>query len=438
MLDLARRCDAWNTALVAHNNAGDSQAAMELCIEIYTALQRPLADREQHLGHESFGRLVDLLTVMQPVTDVRGILSFGARIMSRRPGRPAEEDADGPAKPTESTPKVIELFSLLANHAYEGSASMSNQNVLHLLRQIVAQHAEQMTAEQMRPLLAHSAELTWRCRTATDVNGETTRPVFAILEHQERLQESITTDTLPNQAWVGLLQHYFPYGLGELNPEFVLAENTRGVPQDFDRFAKRIVEFDQAGIKIPMQRTDFLLIAQILERMALIAATEAGTIRAQTIAQSITALVNITVSDLKKINNKNSMLHVPSAKVNPMQRTTVFNQYSLQPLQSTAVPMPYPEASQALERFRFDVLLHTAAVSDTFRKKNPSYRDKDHLNSLVELCANSLLAPKSLSRVAPAVRQQLVIEMPDGPVRQHLIKNDAALLKTAFTHDLGL
>lgn len=438
MLDLARRCDAWNTALVAHNNAGDSQAAMELCIEIYTALQRPLADWDQHLGHESFGKLVDLLKVMQPVTDVRGILSFGARIMSRRPGRPAEEDADGPAKPTESTPKVIELFSILANHAYEGSASMSNQNVLHLLRQIVAQHADQITADQMKPLLVHSAELTSRCATATDVNGETTRPAIAILEHQDRLQNSITSAILPNQAWVGLLQHYFPYGLGELNPELVLAENNRGVPQDFDRFAKRIIEFDEVGIKIPMQRMDFLLVAQILERMALVAATEAGTFRAQTIAESISALVNITVSDLKKINNKNSMLHVPFVKVNPMQRTTVFNQYSLQPLRSTAVPMPYPEAAQALERFRFDVLLHTAAVSDGFRNKNPSYQDMDYINSLVELCADSLMAPKSLSRVSPAVRRQLVIEMPDGPVRQYLIKNDASLLKTAFTHDLGL
>lgn len=438
MHNLARQCTQWRDTLIGYKVAGDTDAATKFCVDIYPELGRAMGDRGLDIDDAAFAQLVDLLKTMESLMALNGILSLGGRLMTRRPHRPEIEDRDWPAEVNDSTPKVVELFTLLARHAKAGSSSFSNQNVLHLLREILAQHASHMTVEDMKPLLEHSAEITWACKTATSVNQEDTRPSWVYFDKQEALAGIATTESLPNQAWTGLLQHYLPYGMGDMTPESVLAGGLgRGLPKDFDRFALKVIEIGQAGIKMPMHRTDVVLVSQMLERMTLIVSKEAGTPRAQHYAQAITALVAITVPVLGKINEKTSLFAV-MGKNNPMAKTTFYNQCTLDALKDTAIPLAYPEAAQALEHFRFQVLLHTVAVSDTFRKKNGSYWDKAHLKGLSDLCAQSLIEPKPLAAITPSARINLVREMSEGPARRKLMTDDMKIRKEMFIEDLGL
>ena len=438
MHNIVGQCSQWRNTLIGHKVAGDNDSAIKLCVDIYPELERAIGDRGINIDDAAYAQLVDLMKTMESLMALNGILSLGGRLMTRRPHRPAIDEANWPAEPNDSTPKVVELFTLLARHAKAGSSSFSNQNVLHLLREVLAQHASHMTVEDMKPLLEHSAEITWACKTATNVNYEDTRPSWVYFDKQEALVGIATTESLPNQAWTGLLQHYFPYGMGDMEPESVLAGGLgRGLPRDFDRFALKVIEIGQAGIKMPMHRTDVVLVSQMLERMALVASKEAGTPRAQHYVQAITALVDITVPVLDKINDKTSLLAV-TGKANPMGKTMSYNHYTLDALKGTTMPLAYPEATQALEHFRFQVLLHTVAVSETFRKKNTSYSDKEHLKGLSDLCAQSLIEPKPLAAISPSARLILVREMSEGPARRKLMTDDMKIRKVLFIEDLGM
>lgn len=437
MNDLAARCSQWRQTLIGHKEADDSSAATTLCVDIYTSLQRVVADRTVEVDYLGFAKLVRLMSEMEGVVAIQGILSLGGKLMTRRPERPMDDNADWPAEENRSTPKVVELFGLLARHSKAGSASFANQNVLHLLRQILAQHANVIPVEIMKPLLEHSGDITWACRTATNLNGEDSRPAWLYFERQSPLEGDQQTDTLPNQAWVGLLQHYLPYGMGDMEPECVLKGQLRSLAQDFDGFTKRVIEIHQAGIKMLMQRTDVVLISQMLERMALVTAKEAGTARAQFYAEAITALVDITVPELKKINNKNS-LYAGVGKSNPMAKTAFYNHCTLKALKGTAIPLQYPEAAQALEHFRFQVLQHGVALSEQFRKNNPSFTDKEHIQALADLCSESLTEPKPLAKLTPSARLHLVREMNEGPIRRKLMMDDIKITKELFIEDLGM
>jgi hypothetical protein len=438
MHDIAGRCAQLRDSLVAKKEAGDDSVTISLCVDIHTEFLRVVSNRDFKIDHAAFSQLVDLLKAMESLMGLNGVLSLGSRLMTRRPQRPPEDETNWPAQANDSTPKVIELFALLARHAKAGSSSFSNQNVLHLMREVLAQHASHMTVEEMKPFLDQSRDLTWACKVATSVNGEDTRPAWVYFDKQDVLQEIATTETLPNQAWTGLLQHYFPFGMGDMKPESILAGGLgRGLPRDFDRFALKVIEIGQAGIKIPMHRTDVVLVSQMLERMTLVVSKEANTPRAQHYVEAITALVAITVPVLDKINDKTSLFAV-TGKNNPMAKSTLYNQYTLEALKSTVTPLAYPEAAQALEHFRFQVLLHTVAMSETFHKKNEYYRDKEHLQELSDLCAQSLIEPKPLAAITPAARLILVREMSEGPARRKLMTDDMKIRKVLFIEDLGM
>jgi hypothetical protein len=438
MHNIAGQCAQWRNTLIGYKLADDIDSATKLCVDIYPEFGRAIGNRGLDIDDAAFAQMVDLLKTMESLMALNGILSLGGRLMTRRPQRPPIDEVNWPAEAKESTPKVIELFALLARHAKAGSSSFSNQNVLHLLREVLAQHASHMTVEDMKPLLEHSADITWACKTATTVNHEDTRPSSVYFDKQEALQGIATSESLPNQAWTGLLQHYFPYGMGDMEPASILAGGLgRGLPRDFDRFALKVIEIGQAGIKMPMHRTDVVLISQMLERMTLVVAREANTPRAQHYVQAITALVAITVPVLGKINEKTSMFAV-IGKNNPMAKSAFYNHCTLDALKDTAIPLAYPEAAQALEHFRFQVLLHTVAVSDTFRKKNASYWDKAHLKGLSDLCAQSLIEPKPLAAITPSARINLVREMSEGPARRKLMTEDMKIRKEMFIEDLGL
>lgn len=121
-----------------------------------------------------------------------------------------------------------------------------------------------------------------------------------------------------------------------------------------------------------------------------------------------------------------------------MAKTAFYNHCTLKALKGTAIPLQYPEAAQALEHFRFQVLLHTVAVSETFRKSNLSFTDKEHIQALIDLCSESLIEPKPLSLLGPAQRLQLVREMNEGPVRRKLMMDDIKITKELFIEDLGM
>jgi hypothetical protein len=71
--------------------------------------------------------------------------------------------------------------------------------------------------------------------------------------------------TVPNQALVALLHNCFPEGPNGCDPADVLVGGSGA--ESFDNLTSKLLSIAKAGIKIGMQRTDVVLISQLLERM---------------------------------------------------------------------------------------------------------------------------------------------------------------------------
>lgn len=414
--------------------SGSSEAIERYATQVYDGLVKAYPTTERSLDQQSFSDLVDLTKVLDKVLPLRGVLFVAGHAMMRRPGRPFEDKANEPVEANASTPKIIELFMLLAGRAKAGSESFSNQNVLHLLREVLTQNAEHMTMVEMKPFLDISAEITFASRNGTSTLGEFQGPRSDYFEGSRLLSRS-NVDTIPNQAWVALLNNCFESGPEGCEPRYVLTGEVWA--QDFDRLALLILQMKQHDVKIPLRRTDVVLVSQILERMVFVMAHEPSTERVHHMGTALCALVDITTPVEKKITANNNILASPLRK-NPMADDGTCNDFTLRSLRATSQRIDHPAAEQALELFRYQVLLHTAQISAVLHKQSKDYRDKAFLGELAELCAVSLREKNSLAPLGDSARLALLSAMDETALRADLLLANMKVRKQLFVQELGI
>ena len=416
--------------------AGDREALDLYVLKVYDGLVKayPASGRES-LDEQSFSDLVDLVKVLNKVMPVGGVLCAGGIAMMKRPGRPFEDKTDEPVAENPSTPKIIELFMLLASRAKEGSESYSNQNVMHTLRQVLTQNAEYMTMAQMKPFLEISADITYACRNGTGALGEFQGPLSDYFEDSKSLSIG-KVESIPNQAWVALLNNCFDSGPEGCEPQYVLSGDVWA--KDLDRLALLICQMKQHDIKMPMHRSDVVLVSQILERMVYVMAHEPSTERAQHMGTALCALVDITTPIEKKIGLKNNFFYSP-AKKNPMS-DPVFLSSTVKCLKAASERIDHPAAERAIELFKYQVLLHAAQISPVLHKQEPKkFTDKEALVALAELCETSLRQPKSLNPMGEGGRLVLLTALEESPLRTELlVQSNMSVRKDLFIQELGV
>jgi hypothetical protein len=241
--------------------------------------------------------------------------------------------------------------------------------------------------------------------------------------------------TVPNQALVALLHNSFPEGSNGCNPDDVLVGGSGA--ESLDKLMSKLLSIAQAGIKIGMKRTDVVLISQILERMTHIVTVEAGSERAQHYATALASMIDMVLPQTPKINSKNCIYTAVGIKKNPMCDDGFFNLCTLRALKPATVPESYPEAFEALENFRYQVLLHTVHISPTLRKFD-DFNDSEHIAELASLCSASLSKKTALLPLNGVDKLNLVRWMHEGPVRRQLMTDNLKVRKEIFMEDLGL
>jgi hypothetical protein len=406
-----------NLALLTRKSASDAMHS--------TNLQHDL---------EGFVGLVELLKEIEGLVSATELLTLGTVIMISRPNRPYDWASNKPVEANDGTPTVIELFGLLSKHAVDGFDSVNCVNATHVLRQVLAQHAHLMSVEQMKPFLEASPTLTWKCKETVNIQATRYSPESAYFRSQELLSTRREW-TLPNQALVALLQNSFPEGPEGCDPADVLVGGSGA--ESFDKLTSKLFDIANAGIKIGMKRTDVVLISQILERMTHIVTVEAGTDRAKHYATALVSLIDMVLPQAPKINSKNCIYAAVGIKKNPMCDDGFFNTCTLRALKVATVPEGYPEAVEALENFRYQVLLHTVHISPTLRKYD-DFNDDDHIAELADLCSASLARKTGLQPLSGVDKLNLVRWMHDGPVRRQLMTDNMKVRKEIFMEDLGL
>lgn len=433
------RIDTCTSNLNQLLEAGDKEALEFYALKVYDGLVKayPGTGRES-IDEQSFSDLVDLMKVLDKLLPVGGILCVAGNAMMKRPGKPFEEQANEPVEANSSTPKIIELFMLLAGRAKAGSESYANQNVMHLLRQVLTQNARYMTMAQMKPFLEISAEITFASRNGTSSLGEFHGPRSDYFEHSKTFSGSYgsNVDTIPNQGWVALLNNCFESGPEGCEPQYVLTGECWA--QDFDRLALLILQMKQHDIKMPLRRTDVVLVSQILERMVYVMAHEPSTPRAQHMGTALCALVDITLPIEKKITLKNNIFYAP-VKKNPMADNGFYNLCTLGYLKAASKPIDHPAAERAIELFKYQVLLHSAHISPVLQKQRPKeFHYKAHLAELAQMCESSLLQDRSLSPLSDPARLALLSSMDETPLRAQLLLKNMKVRKELFVQELGV
>lgn len=430
------RLDSCTARLNQLIEVGDNEALDQYVLEVYDGLVKAYRGTGlDSIDEQSFSDLVDLMKVLDKLLPVGGILCVAGNAMMKRPGKPFEDKANEPVVENSSTPKIIELFMLLAGRAKAGSESYSNQNVMHLLRQVLTQNARYMTMAQMKPFLEISAEITFASRNATSTLGEFQGPRSDYFEQSRTLSGS-NVDTIPNQGWVALLNNCFESGPEGCEPQYVLTGECWA--QDFDHLALLILQMKQHDIKMPLRRTDVVLVSQIMERMVFVMAHEPSTPRAQHMGTALCALVDITLPIEKKITLKNNIFYAPLKK-NPMADNGFYNLCTLKSLKATSLDIDHPAAEQAIELFKYQVLLHSAHISPVLQKQQPrEFHYKKHLAELAQMCEASLLREKSLSPLSDLARLTLLAAMDETPLRAQLLLKNMKVRKELFVQELGV
>lgn len=395
---------------------------------------RDLPDHNLDYDVDGFVVLVELLKELEGLISSTELLTLGNLIMMKRPEAPCLALSNKPVEANDSTPTVIELFGLLSKHAIEGFDSPNCVNVAHLLRQVLTQNAHIMTVDQMKSFLDASPTLTWKCKESVAHLGIRQSAVSAYFQSQELLSTR-REYTVPNQALVALLHNSFPEGSNGCNPDDVLVGGSGA--ESFDKLMSKLLSIAQAGIKIGMKRTDVVLISQILERMTHIVTVEAGTDRAQHYATALVSLIDMVLPQAPKINSKNCIYAAAGIKKNPMCDDGFFNLCTLRALKPATVPECYPEAVEALENFRYQVLLHTVHISPTLRKFD-DFNDSEHIAELADLCSVSLSRKTAMQPLSGVDKLNLVRWMNDGPERRQFMVDNLKIRKEVFMEDLGL
>ena len=436
MTRIERLCAEWGEQL-QDLIAGNADAAERYCLQIYDHLVKDLpSSRGQLHGVDDFAAVVDLIGKMTSVLPTNAVVALGVRCMMNRPHCPLDDYRNQRVEYNESTPKVIELFKLLSQHALDGQ-KRGPPNLMHLLRQILAQNAHHMTIEDMKPFLDVSSELTWAGRSGCTYLNVFHGPESVYFE-SESLLIGIGVDTLTNQAWAGLLYNCFEAGPSGGEVDDVLVGKPYAEP--FDELMLHILQMAKAGVNMEVRRTDVVLVAQMLERMVKILECEEGTERAQHCATALQALVHISVPSASKITGKNCIYTAPGLKKNPMCDDGFYNICTLRSLKATAVPLAYPNAVSALEHFRYQVLLHAVHISPSLHKRDDTkqFQDDEYLRDLAELCSDKLMSPKALVPLSQEARLLLVKGMNEGPAKRKLMTDNLKIRKDIFVEDLGL
>ena len=438
MTEIQERCAKWSQELQKLTAADDKEMAKDFAIQIYSHFVKNLPGPGKFYDHADFQAVVGLIKKMASLIPSTGLLAVGGYTMMKRPGCPYDENRHERVEANASTSTVIELFGLLAAHALAGyDKTHSTTNVMHLLRQVLAQNAHLMTIEEMKPFLEISAELSWLGRSGQTLLSVFQGPATPYFE-SERLLSNEGVDTVNNQAWAALLYNCFDGGPAGCELDHVLV----GQPYagSFDELTLKILQIYQAGFAMRMQRTDAVLISQILARMTHIVNVEAGTERAQHYATAIQSLVEMTVPDADNILDKNCIYKAVGTKKNPMGDDGFYNLCTVRSLKQTAVPLVYPETMASLDRFRYQVLLHIVHISPKLHKQDTKgdFNDQEHIAALADLCHDSLSAKDALKPLSPQARINLLKMMNDGPVRHKLMSSDLKATKEVFSQDLGL
>lgn len=432
--DIELLAEGWLEKLRRRKEFHTPDVVQDLAVVACHMTIRDLPDHNLDYDVDGFVVLVELLKELEGLISSTELLTLGNLIMMKRPEAPCLALSNKPVEANDSTPTVIELFGLLSKHAIEGFDSPNCVNVAHLLRQVLAQNAHIMTVEQMKPFLDASPTLTWKCKESVSHLGIRQSAVSVYFQSQELLSTR-REFTVPNQALVALLHNSFPEGPNGCEPADVLAGGSGA--ESFDRLTAKFLSIAQAGIKIGMKRTDVVLISQILERMTHIVSVEAGTERAQHYATAITSLTDMVLPQAPKINSKNCIYTAVGIKKNPMCDDGFFNLCTLRSLKATAVPLSYPEATEALEKFRYQVLLHTVHISPTLRKFD-GFNDDEHIAEFADLCSASLSKKTALQPLSGVDKLNLVRWMNEGPQRRQMMMDNLKITKEIFIEDLNL
>lgn len=430
--------DRIDTVIANLNNlieAGDKEALDLYVLKVYAGLGKAYEGTgRESIDEQSFSDLVDLMKILDKLLPLGGILCVAGNAMMKRPGKPFEEKENEPVQANSSTPKIIELFMLLAGRAKAGSESYANQNVMHLLRQVLTQNARYMTMAQMKPFLEISADITYASRHGTSTLGVFHGPRSDYFQSSLMLSGS-NVDTIPNQAWVALLNNCFESGPEGCEPKYVLTGEVWA--KDLDRLALLILQMQAHEIKMPLRRSDVVLVSQILERMAFVMAHEPSTERSQYMGTALCALVDITMPIEKKITQNNNIYSSPSKK-NPMADDGFYNLCTLRSLKVASQPIGDPAAEKAIQLFNYHVLLHGAQISPLLHRHSKDYNDKAYLAELSELCDTSLRQKKSLAPLSDVARLVLLSAMDETPLRAELLLANMKVRKDLFLQELGI
>lgn len=417
--------------------AGHIEAAERYCLQIYDHLVKDLPfSRGQLHGVGDFAAVVDIIKEMTSLLPTNAVVALGVRCMMNRPHCPLDDYRNQRVEYNESTPKVIELFKLISQYALDGEKK-GPPNVMHLLRQILAQNAHHMTIEDMKPFLDVSSELTWARRSGCTYLNVFHGPDSVFFE-SEGLLIGKGVDTLTNQAWAGLLYNCFEDGPSGGEVDDVLVGKPYAEP--FDELMLHILQMAKVGVSMEVRRTDVVLVAQMLERMVKILECEEGTERAKHCSTALQALVHITAPSASKITGKNCIYTAPGLKKNPMCDDGFYNICTLRSLKATAVPLAYPDAISALEHFRYQVLLHAVHISPSLHKRDETkqFQDDEYLRELADLCSGKLMERKALVPLSSEARLLLVKGMNEGPAKRKLMTDNFQIRKDIFVDDLGL
>ena len=299
--DIELMAEDWLEELHRYKACGTPTAAQDVAVSICKLACEALPDQNMQYDLEGFVVMVEVLKEMEGLVSSTNLIELGTLIMMKRPYCPCNALCNKPVEANDSTQTVIELFGLLSKHAIEGFDSPNCVNVAHLLRQVLAQNAQTMTVEQMRPFLERSPTMTWECQGSVSHLGVYQGAALAFFENQHELSTKAFY-VVPNQAWIALLNNSFPEGTEGCTPDDVLMGATSA--ERFDQLAGKILEIAKAGIKVEMRLSDVVLIAQILERMTHIANEEAGTQRGQRYATAVVSLIDIVIPRYEKLKTR--------------------------------------------------------------------------------------------------------------------------------------